>query len=54
MKKIIAFAGRKRSGKGILSNVIKENTNKTVIITIASYLKLLCCDLLGIDYETLE
>lgn len=54
MKKIIAFAGRKRSGKGILSNVIKENTNKTVIITIASYLKSLCCDLLGIDYETLN
>lgn len=54
MKKIIAFAGRKRSGKGILSNVIKENNDKTVIITIASYLKLLCCDLLCIDYNTLN
>ncbi len=53
MKKIIAFAGRKRSGKGILSNLIKENTDNTVIVTIANYLKLLCCDILSIDYDML-
>lgn len=54
MKKIIAFAGRKRSGKGILSNVVKENCKSSVIVTIANYLKLLCCDLLEIDFNTLN
>ncbi len=53
MKKIIAFAGRKRSGKGLLSDVIKREDNNVVILTIADYLKCLCCDLLSIDYDTL-
>lgn len=53
-KKIYAFAGRKRSGKSVLSNVIKEETKYSVIITIANYLKYLCCDILGIDYDTLN
>lgn len=53
MKKIIAFAGRKRSGKGLLSNVIKIEENNSVILTIANYLKFLCCELLKIDFDTL-
>lgn len=53
-KKIYAFAGRKRSGKGVLSNVIREESKNSVIITIANYLKYLCCDILGIDYATLN
>lgn len=55
--KLIAFAGRKRSGKGLLSNAIVEYNNdmnqQTKILTVASYLKELCCILLGINYETL-
>lgn len=55
--KLIAFAGRKRSGKGLLSNAILEYCNEmnqqSKILTIGAYLKELCCDLLGIDHETL-
>lgn len=54
MKKIIGFAGRKRSGKGMLSEVVRANCQNTVVITVASYLKHLCCDLLGTDYDTLN
>ena len=52
-KKIYAFAGRKRAGKGVLCNIISEN-NDVKIITIANYLKYLCCELLNCDYETLN
>lgn len=49
-KDIYGFAGRKRCGKGVLCNVIKNNSEKPVIIlTIANYLKQICCDILGID-----
>lgn len=56
--KIIAFAGRKRSGKDLLSNAIVEynttvNNKNTIILTVAAYLKNLCCELLSIDNATL-
>lgn len=54
MKKIIGFAGRKRSGKTMLSNCIKEIDNKVILITIANYLKELCCKILDIDRVTLN
>lgn len=54
MKKIIGFAGRKRSGKGLLTEVIKSEEKNVVVITVANYLKLLCCDILGIDLDTLN
>lgn len=53
-KHIIAFGGRKRAGKGVLSDVICNKYNDSKIITIAKYLKLLCCELLEIDYDTLN
>ena len=46
-KKIIAFAGRQRSGKTQLAKLLK-NEDDAVIVTIASALKKLCCDILGI------
>lgn len=49
MKKIFAFAGRKRSGKGLLSLGLKEKMDNVVILTIANYLKELCCNILGVD-----
>ena len=52
MPKIIAFAGRKRSGKTTLAKLLQEEDN-AVIITIADYLKHLCCQLMGITYEDL-
>lgn len=56
--KLIAFAGRKRCGKGTLSNAIKEyvneNNGKCIILTVANYLKFLCCDILEIDFDTLN
>ena len=51
--RIIGFAGRKRSGKTSLAKYLKEEEN-AVIITIANYLKYLCCDLLNISYEELN
>lgn len=51
---IIAFAGRKRSGKGMLSNGLKEYHSKSVIVTIADNLKYLCCDLLNVSYDELN
>lgn len=52
MKRIIAFAGRKRSGKTLLAKFLR-NEYGAVIITIADYLKHLCCNILNINYETL-
>ena len=50
---IIAFAGRARSGKSELAKLLKE-TYDAKIITIANYLKNLCCDILQIDYNKLN
>ena len=50
--KIIGFAGRKRSGKTTLAKLLQQEEN-AVIITIANYLKHLCCDLMDISYEEL-
>lgn len=51
--KIIAFAGRARSGKSELAQLLKEKHNAK-IITIANYLKYLCCDILQITYDELN
>lgn len=53
-RKIIAFAGRKRSGKTTLANVIKDYEEKAKIITIADYLKKLCSQLMSMSYEELN
>jgi hypothetical protein len=52
-KTLIGFAGRKRSGKGVLANMMKEEYNAK-IITVADYLKRLCCEILEVDYDTLN
>ena len=51
-KKIIAFAGRKRSGKTRKAKMLQEKEN-AVIITIADYLKHLCCELMNMSYDEL-
>ena len=51
-KKIIGFAGRKRCGKTTLAKLLQQEEN-AIIITIADYLKHLCCDLLNMSYEEL-
>lgn len=51
--KIIAFAGRKRSGKGMLAKGMREYSPNVVIIAVADSLKLLCCKLLKITYDEL-
>lgn len=51
-RKIIGFAGRKRSGKTEMCKMLKHEEN-AVIIIIANYLKFLCCDLLNIDFDEL-
>ena len=53
-KCIIAFGGRKRAGKGTLTEIICNNYSDSKIITVAKYLKCLCCELLDIDYDTLN
>lgn len=52
--RIIAFAGRKRAGKGMLARGMKEYSPNVVIITIADNLKYLCCDLLNTTYDKLN
>lgn len=52
-RRIIGFAGRKRSGKSCLAKMLQQEEN-AIIITIADYLKYLCCDLLNITYEDLN
>ena len=51
--KIIGFAGRKRSGKTTLAKYLKNEEN-AIIITIADFLKCLCCDLMNMSYEELN
>ena len=45
---IIGFAGRARSGKTHLSELLSKESNAK-IFTIAKYLKLLCCEILKLD-----
>ena len=52
--RIIAFAGRKRSGKGMLAKGIQEYYPNSVIVTIADNLKYLCCELLNVSYDKLN
>lgn len=52
--RIIAFAGRKRSGKSMLARGMKEYSSKVVIVTIADNLKFLCCKLLNRTYDELN
>lgn len=52
--RIIAFAGRKRSGKGMLARGMKEYSPNVVIVTIADNLKYLCCELLNTTYDKLN
>ena len=51
--RIIGFAGRARSGKSTLAKVLKE-VQGAVVITIASYLKGLCCDILDVTPKELD
>lgn len=51
-RKLIAFAGRKRSGKTCLAKLLQQEEN-AIIITIADYLKHLCCDLMDMSYQEL-
>lgn len=50
--RLIGFAGRKRCGKTTLAELLQQEQN-AVIITIADYLKYLCCDLMDMSYEEL-
>ena len=50
---IIAFAGRKRSGKGMMAKCIREHFKNVVIVTVADNLKFLCSELLNTTYEKL-
>lgn len=52
--RIIAFAGRKRAGKDMLANGIRDIYPNSVIITIADNLKFLCCKLLRTTYNGLN
>ena len=52
--RIIAFAGRKRSGKGTLAKGMREYSSNIVIVTIADNLKFLCCKLLNRTYDELN
>ena len=53
MLKLFGFCGRKRSGKGVLANVVKEKYDG-VIVTAANYLKYICCDILNFSLEELN
>lgn len=50
--RIIGFAGRKRCGKTMLAKYMKEEYDAN-IVTIANYLKFLCCDLMNLTYDEL-
>lgn len=52
--RIIAFAGRKRSGKGMLAQGMKEYSPNVVVVTVADNLKFLCCELLNTTYDKLN
>lgn len=51
-KLILGFAGRKRSGKSVLSKAVASYTpNKVVVLSVATYLKDMCANLLGMTFE---
>lgn len=52
-KKIIAFAGRQRSGKTYMAKLLEKERGAKVF-TIASYLKQLCCKLINVDFDKLN
>lgn len=52
--RIIAFAGRKRSGKSMLAKGMGNCSPNVVIVTIADNLKFLCCKLLNRTYDELN
>ena len=52
--RIIAFAGRKRSGKGMLAKGMREYSPNVVIVVVADSLKFLCCKLLNRTYDELN
>lgn len=52
-KKIIAFAGRQRSGKTYLAKLLEKERGAKVF-TIASYLKRLCCKLINVNFDSLN
>lgn len=49
---LIGFAGRARSGKTTLCKFLRKEKNAK-IVTIASYLKKLCCEVLSMNMNTL-
>ena len=51
VRNIVGFAGRKRSGKGVLTEAIQNHVGleNTEVVTIASFLKDLCCQLIGLS-----
>lgn len=51
-RRLIGFCGRKRAGKTCLAKMLQEEEN-AVIVTVANYLKYLCCDLMNLTYEEL-
>ena len=52
-RQIIGFAGRKRSGKTTLAKFLEQEYD-AVVITIADYLKRLCCELMNMSYGELN
>ena len=53
MPKLFGFCGRKRSGKTTLSKIVAEKYNG-VILTVANYLKYMCCDILECSIDELN
>lgn len=51
-RKLFGFAGRKRSGKSALCKYLKQEEG-AIIVTVANYLKYLCCDLMNMGYDEL-
>lgn len=51
---IIGFAGRKRSGKTMLSKLVRDFYQNSKTITLANYLKTLCCDLMNMSLDELN
>lgn len=50
---LIGFCGRKRSGKTMLAKMVEKKYNG-VTVTVANYLKYICCDMLGCSIEELN
>ena len=52
--RIIAFAGRKQSGKSELASVCIENFENVSVFSFGNALKNLCAELLNITYDELN